>query len=252
MEKPLISIVTPIYNTELYLEDCLNSVLSQTYQNWEMILIDDCSTDSSVSIAEQFSKKDSRFKLLRNSENKGSGITRNSGIDFAKGKYLCFLDSDDRWKPNKLEIQVNFMLDHDYSFSFGSYEFIDEKNNLIKRPKIVTEEPIDYEFLLKKTEIFTSTVMLDLDKIGKFMMPPHRRKQDYGLWLKILKSGVKAYGIKEPIAQYRLRKGSATSNKLSLITKHVLFLKETQKFSFAKSVYYTGYWAFNGFIKYYT
>lgn len=251
MVHPLVSIVTPIFNTELYLEDCLNSVLAQTYQNWEMILVDDCSTDSSVKIAERFSEKDSRFKLLKNPVNKGSGITRNLGIDFAKGTYLCFLDSDDRWKPNKLELQTDFMRRNNYSFSFGSYEFIDEKNNQIKRPKIVTEEPVDYQFLLKKTEIFTSTVMLNLDKIGKFKMLAHRRKQDYGLWLKILKSGVKAYGIKEPIAEYRLRKGSATSNKLTLITKHIVFLQETQEFSLVKSVYYTGYWAFNGFIKYY-
>lgn len=252
MVHPLVSIVTPIFNTELYLEDCLNSVLAQTYQNWEMILVDDCSTDTSVEIVERFSEKDSRFKLLKNPVNQGSGITRNLGIDFAKGTYLCFLDSDDRWKPTKLQLQIDFMQRNDYSFSFGSYEFIDEKNNQIKRPKIVTEEPVDYQFLLKKTEIFTSTVMLNLDKIGKFRMPAHRRKQDYGLWLKILKSGVKAYGIKDPIAEYRLRKGSATSNKLTLITKHIVFLQETQEFSLVKSVYYTGYWAFNGFIKYYT
>lgn len=252
MVHPLVSIVTPVFNTELYLEDCLNSVLAQTYQNWEMILVDDCSTDTSVEIAARFSEKDSRFKLLKNQVNQGSGITRNLGIDFAKGTYLCFLDSDDRWKPNKLELQIDFMRRNNYSFSFGSYEFIDEKNNQIKRPNIVTEEPVDYQFLLKKTEIFTSTVMLNLDKIGKFRMPAHRRKQDYGLWLKILKSGVKAYGIKDPIAEYRLRKGSATSNKLTLITKHIVFLQETQEFSLVKSVYYTGYWAFNGFIKYYT
>lgn len=249
--RPVISIITPVFNTEKYLKDCIESVLNQSFADWELLLINDCSTDNSQKIVNEFAKLDSRIISIENEENVGSGETRNKGIKMARGRYLCFLDSDDRWKPEKLETQLRFLKSKGYAFTFSSYDFIDSNGNPIKSPKMVTTQAVDYEFLLKRTEIFTSTVMIDLEQTGKFLMPHHRRKQDYGLWLSLLKSGYKAYGIKEVLAEYRLREGSATSKKWTLIWKHVIFLKDTQNISWFKSIYYTLHWGYNGFIKYY-
>lgn len=249
--NPVISIVTPVFNTEKYLRDCIDSVIKQTYSNWELILINDCSTDNSQQIIDEFSNLDSRVIGVQNEVNLGSGETRNKGIREAKGRYLCFLDSDDRWKPDKLELQLQFIEKTMAPFIFGSYDFINETGNVIKEPKVVTSQVVDYEFLLKRTEIFTSTVMIDLRQTGKFLMPHHRRKQDYGLWLSLLKSGHLAQGMQEILAEYRLREGSATSKKWTLIWKHVIFLKETQGFGWIQSFFYTLHWGYNGFIKYY-
>ena len=247
----VVSIVTPVYNTEKYLRECIQSVINQTYPHWELILINDCSSDNSKKIVDEFVKLDTRIISIENEVNLGSGQTRNKGIKSARGRFLCFLDSDDRWKPNKLELQLQFMESNNYPFVFSSYDFIGSEGNKIKSPKIVTTQPVDYHFLLKRTEIFTSTVMIDLNQTGRFLMPHHRRKQDYGLWLSILKSGQIAYGMEDVLAEYRLREGSATSKKWTLIWKHVVFLRETQKFGWFQSFFYTLHWGYNGFIKYY-
>ncbi len=249
--RPLVSIITPVYNTERFLRFCILSVLNQSFRDWELILINDCSTDNSQKVMDEFAQLDSRIISIANQENVGSGETRNRGIRMARGRFLCFLDSDDRWKPEKLESQIGFLKSTGHAFTFSSYDFIDSSGNSIKAPKIVTSQPIDYEFLLKRTEIFTSTVMIDLEQTGKIFMPLHRRKQDYGLWLSLLKSGHQAYGMKEILAEYRLREGSATSKKWTLVWKHVVFLKQTQGFGWGRSLIYTGHWAYNGFIKYY-
>ena len=248
---PLVSIVIPVFNTELYLIECIESVIKQTFEDWELILINDFSTDNSQNIIDAYADKDSRIISIKNESNLGSGPTRNKGIESARGRFLCFLDSDDIWQPNKLELQLQFMESNNYPFVFSSYDFIGSEGNKIKSPKIVTTQPVDYHFLLKRTEIFTSTVMIDLNQIGRFLMPHHRRKQDYGLWLSILKSGQIAYGMQEILASYRQREGSATSKKWTLIWKHVVFLRETQKFGWFESFYYTFHWGYNGFIKYY-
>ena len=249
--SPVISIVTPVYNTEKYLRDCIDSVIKQTFSNWELILINDCSTDNSQQIIAEFASLDSRVIGIQNEVNLGSGETRNKGIREARGKYLCFLDSDDRWKPTKLELQLRFIEETKASFIFSSYDFINEMGIVNKKPKLVTSQVVDYEFLLKRTEIFTSTVMIDLDQTGRFLMPHHRRKQDYGLWLSLLKAGHRALGMEEILAEYRLREGSATSKKWTLIWKHVVFLRETQGFGWFRSFLYTLHWGYNGFIKYY-
>ncbi|TFV97223.1 glycosyltransferase family 2 protein [Algoriphagus kandeliae] len=249
--NPQVSIVTPVYNTGKYLKACLDSVLNQSFSDWEMILIDDCSSDDSRLILDEYCKRDNRFILIKNEKNEGSGISRNKGIDKAKGRYLCFLDSDDTWHKDKLAKQFQFMKQNGYAFSFHSYDFTNEEGEKILAPEIVTTKPVDYKFLLKRTIISTITVMIDLEQTGKFYMPRHRRKQDYGLWLSLLKSGYLAYGMVDILATYRQRKGSATSNKWTLIWKHVKFLKETQGLSWVKSFLYTGFWAFNGFVKYY-
>lgn len=247
----LVSVVTPVFNSEKYIAHTFQSLLNQSYPNWEWVLVDDCSSDNSVRIIEGFIQQDSRVRLLQNLENLGSGLTRNKAIEFAKGVFIAFLDSDDIWHPKKLEIQLNFMLERNISFSHTSYGYIDEHGNQIKSTFHVSDHPVTYKHLLKRTEISCLTAVYNCKEIGKFYMSDHRRKQDYSLWLAILKSGVESYPIDMELAYYRQTPNSATSNKFKLILKHYLFLKSTQKLNVIQTIYYTCFWAMNGFVRYY-
>ncbi len=245
-----VSIITPVYNAERFLEITAQSVLSQTYQNWEWILINDCSLDSSWQIMQKLAKLDSRIMIFSNEKNLKSGKTRNFAIENATGRFIAFLDADDVWHKDKLSNQVSFMLDNNYHFTHTSYGYLDESGNKIKGTLHVSKK-VDYKHLLKRTEISCLTAMYDAEKIGKFYMSEHARKQDYALWLDILKSGIKSYGLDMELAYYRQVKGSATSKKYKLILKHISFLRDTQGFNIIKSVYYTGYWMVNGFVRYF-
>ncbi|AXT57340.1 glycosyltransferase family 2 protein [Aquimarina sp. AD1] len=249
--KPKVSIITPLYNSERFVAKAIDSVLCQTYENWEMIIVDDCSKDNSIDIVKRFQKKESRIRLFQLEENSGSGIARNKAIEESSGEIIAFLDSDDIWLPKKLELHVNFMLKNDASFSHASYGFINEDGNKINKTYHVSSRPIGYYDLLKRTEISCLTAMYNVKKIGKFYMPNLRRKQDYGLWLSILKTGVKSIPLDEELAFYRQVKGSATNNKRKLIFKHLVFLYKYQKLGVFRTIYYFTWWALNGVKKYY-
>lgn len=245
-----ISIITPVYNAERFLRETTESVINQTYQDWEWILVNDCSSDNSWNIMQELAEKDQRIKIFSNKENLKSGKTRNFAIQQATGRFIAFLDADDKWHPEKLAIQIPFMLENDYHFSHTSYGYLNEEGNEIKSTFHVSEV-VDYKHLLKRTEISCLTAVYDAEKIGKFYMSEHARKQDYALWLSILKSGVKSYGIDKELAYYRQVGNSATSSKHKLIFKHISFLKDTQGFNTLQALYYTGYWMINGFIRYF-
>lgn len=250
MKQNLVSIITPVYNARNFIMSTAQSVINQTYQCWEWILIDDCSTDDSWKILNNLSENDKRIKIYRNKTNLSSGKTRNLAIRKAIGRYIAFLDIDDLWHSKKLSIQVSFMLKNKYHFTHTSYGYIDEKGEKIKSIFRVNKE-VGYNDLLKRTEIACLTAIYDAKKIGKFYMSHHSRKQDYALWLKILKTGVKCYGIDKNLASYRQVSSSATSKKYKLVFKHITFLKETQNFGLLKSIYYTIHWIKNGIIRYY-
>lgn len=245
-----VSIITPVFNASRFLEETAKSVLDQSYSNWEWLLIDDCSQDNSWAIMQELAQKDPRIRIYQNDTNMRAGKTRNRAIDLAEGRFIAFLDSDDMWHTEKLKVQIPFMLDNNYSFSHTSYGYLDEEGRNIKSTLHVSKE-VDYQHLLKYTEISCLTAVYDTQNIGKWYMSEHARKQDYALWLSILKSGVKSYGIDQELAYYRQVKGSATSKKYKLIWKHVIFLKQTQGFSTLKAIYYTSYWMVNGFIRYF-
>ncbi|MGZ2368724.1 glycosyltransferase family 2 protein [Ancylomarina sp. YFZ004] len=251
MAQPLVSIITPVYNSSLFLMDTAESVFCQTYNNWEWILIDDRSTDNSWEILLELKEIDVRVKIFRNELNSGSGITRNQAIKEANGKYIAFLDSDDIWHCQKLEKHIAFMMIEGALFSHTSYGYLDENDNVIKSTFRVSKKPISYLDLLKRTEISCLTAIYDAEAIGKFYMSEHRRKQDYALWLSILKTGTKSYGLDEELAFYRQRKGSATSNKFNLIGKHFSFLRETQEMNTIQATKFTILWMVNGFVRYY-
>jgi len=213
MMNSLVSIITPSYNSSKFMEDCINSVLYQTYTNWELIIVDDCSKDSSREIITEFSAKDKRIKAILLEKNIGAAEARNVAIRQSKGKYIAFLDSDDLWNPNKLEKQIDFMRKKDIAFSFSTYQLMSEDGkkltNIIKAPKKMT-----YHSYLKNTIIGCLTVIIDREKIGDFKMPDLRSSHDMALWLLFMKKGFFAYGLDENLARYRIVLSSNTSNKM--------------------------------------
>jgi teichuronic acid biosynthesis glycosyltransferase TuaG len=233
-----VSIITPVYNASRFLKLTADSVFDQIYQDWEWILIDDCSTDNSWEIMQQLAAGDSRIRIYKNATNLKSGKTRNLAIKKAEGRFIAFLDSDDLWAKDKLAIQIPFMLNNNYYFSHTSYGYMDEQGSIDKSTLIVSPE-VDYKHLLKRTEISCLTAVYDAEKIGKFYMSEHAQKQDYALWLAILKSGIKSYGIDKELAYYRQVKNSSTSQKYKLFFKHITFLKESQGFNLVQALSYT-------------
>jgi teichuronic acid biosynthesis glycosyltransferase TuaG len=251
MNGPLVSIITPVYNSEKFISETIQSVLNQTYENWEHLIVDDCSTDNSWEIINSFASQDKRIKSFRLNSNSGSGVARNLAIKNAKGKYISFLDSDDLWIPGRLEKHIGFMMQENFAFSHSSYGYITEEGAPVKKIFMVSKSPVDYKHLLKRTEISCLTAIFDQEQIGKYYMPDIRRKQDYGLWLSILKCGVKSMPYPELLAYYRQRKGSATNNKFRLIFAHYTFLRKNERLNVYSSLKYTIYWAIGGLIKYY-
>ena len=218
MNEPLVSIITPVYNAERFLEDTIKSVQKQSYKNWELVLVDDCSKDSSSEIIEKFRNSDDRIRYIKLEKNSGAAISRNTGIKNAKGRFIAFVDSDDLWEETKLEKQIEYMLRENIGFSFTSYRYMRENgektNKVAKAPK-----KIDYEGLLKNTIIGCSTVVLDRKIIGDFEMPLVKRGQDTATWLKILRTEKYAYGIEEPLVNYRIVGNSLSCNKIKCLKR---------------------------------
>jgi teichuronic acid biosynthesis glycosyltransferase TuaG len=205
--QPLVSVVTPAYNSSTSLSQTIESVLSQSYTNLEYLIVDDGSSDTTSDIILKYSCVDKRIRSIHFEKNQGVSNARNKAIEMAKGKYLSFLDSDDWWVKDKLEKQIGFMINNDYAFSFTSYYLASSDGSYNNSVIIRAPQSIDYFGLLKKTEIGCLTVVLDLEKIGKFKMPILQYGQDSATWLKILKGGVVAYGFDEPLAYYRRKPG---------------------------------------------
>lgn len=244
----LVSIITPVYNAERFIEETIKSVQAQTYTNWEMILVDDLSSDNSESIIKKFQKQDDRIKYIKLKENSGAAVARNTAIENARGRYIAFLDSDDLWKYNKLEKQIDFMKSNNYGFTFTSYELMNEDGcNLNKIVKVPNK--INYDGLLKNTIIGCLTVVIDRKLVGDFRMPLLRKGQDTATWLKILKSYEYAYSLKENLANYRLVEGSISSNKIGALKRTWNTYRKVEKLSLIKSIYVFGHYTINAIKK---
>lgn len=247
MEKEeLVSIVTPVYNSEKFISETIQTVKNQTYQNWELLLVNDYSTDNSENVIREYEKQDDRIKLINLEKNSGAAIARNTGIEKAKGKYIAFLDSDDLWDNQKLEKQVNFMKENNYEFTFTSYEFADENGK--GNGKVVrVPEKINYKQALKNTTIWTSTVIFDAEKLGKDLisMPNVRRGQDTATWWKVLKTGIVAYGINESLSFYRRSNNTLSSNKIKALKRTWNLYRNVEKLSFFTSLYNFCWYCFN-------
>ncbi|MCL7753201.1 glycosyltransferase family 2 protein [Polaribacter sp. Z022] len=234
----LVSIITANYNSEKFISQTIQSVLDQTYKNWEMIIVDDLSTDSSVPIINSYSKKDVRIKLHQLKENSGAAVARNKAISLATGNFIAFLDSDDLWLPKKLELQINFMVKNNYSLCYTSYEVINESGVLTNKT-IMCKNKLDYNRMLHSNEIGCLTAVYNKDILGKVFMPEVRKRQDYGLWLKILRTEAYAFGLTEVLAQYRDRSASISNNKIEMLKWNWNLFKNVEKLSYFRATYYT-------------
>ena len=208
-----VSVIIPVYNSSKSIKDCLDSVIKQTYKNLEIILIDDKSSDNSVDIIKTY--KDNRIRFIELEENSGAAIARNKGIEISTGDYICFIDSDDYWKLNKIEKQVKFIKNKEFIYSGYAY-YKNGKTHDVKVPK-----KLNYKQAVKNTTIFTSTVMFNMNKLKKedIYMPNVKRGQDTLTWWKILKKGITAYGINEVLAFYRVGSSSLSHNKFKALKR---------------------------------
>lgn len=231
--KELISIITPSYNSAIYIEETIQSIINQTHTNWELLITDDSSKDDTVRIVKSYIEKDKRIKLFVLSENQGAGIARNNSIKEAQGRYIAFCDSDDVWLPDKLEKHLKFIQTKNTPFSYTSYWARNEKTKTEK--KIECKLQITQFDLMKDNCVGCLTVIYDSHYFGKIYMPTLRKRQDWGLWLTLIKKCKKAYGLQEPLATYRIREQSISSNKLSLIKYNVAVYREVLGFSILKS-----------------
>ena len=234
--KALISIITPNYNASNFVAETIESIINQTYENWELIIVDDGSTDNSVAIIEEFVKVDARIKLICLDLNSGPAIARNKAIELSKGAYIAFLDSDDRWHPQKLAVQLRFMQKRNIALSFTSYYSVNEQKEHKKLLK--AKEKVTYKNLLTNNYIGCLTAMYSMQHLGKVYMPIVSKRQDWALWLQITKNNVVAYGIQQPLAWYTRRDASVSSNKFKLLKYNWKIYREFENLNRMKSLYY--------------
>lgn len=243
----LVSIIMPTYNCGGFIGYALESVITQTYSNWEILIVDDCSTDNTAETVARFIKRDERIKYIKLEKNSGAAIARNKAIEMAVGEYIAFLDSDDLWKPQKLEKQISFMKRNLYNFTCTSYTKVDEQGEFLNRT-IEAENKSDYYGVLK-TCPGNSTVIYNANKLGKFLIPDIKKRNDYVMWLQIIKKEGYLFGIQEPLGSHRIRSGAISSNKFDLIKYHWKIYREIEELSIFKSTNLVCFWCINTVLK---
>lgn len=213
-----VSIIMPAWNSEKYIKEAIKSVQDQTYLNWELIVVDDCSSDRTVEIVNEISEKDIRVKIFKQKVNGGAAKARNRSLEETSGRFIAYLDADDKWKPNKIEKQVQFMKLHKCGFSCTSYEVINNEGKSLDK-EVHMLPVVDYVGFLTNNLLQTVGIMVDTDLVDKryLLMPDIRRRQDAATWLQILKAGYKCYGISDVLAEYRRTENSLSSNKLKAV-----------------------------------
>lgn len=232
----LVSIITPSFNCAEFIEKTIKSISVQTYRNWELLITDDCSTDNSCEIIERFASEDSRIKLYRLSHNSGAGIARNNSIEKASGRFIAFCDSDDRWYPDKLEKQLEYMDLSQCAMSHTSYMICDDRD--MTTGIVVCRKKESLKSMRRDDKMGFLTVIYDTSQIGKIYMPPLRKRQDWAFKLKVLQKCHYSYGMKEPLAYYRKRAGSISSKKRNLIKYNIAVLREVFGWSLLRANLY--------------
>ena len=241
----LISIIVPVYNVENFIVETMDSVLAQTYHNWELLLIEDCSSDSTVTLIQQYMERtgDSRIRLIRQPSNMGAARARNRGLKEASGRYISYLDADDLWEPEKLEKELAFMKEKGAAFAFTGYEFADETGKGMGKVVHVPEK-LTYKQALSNTTIFTTTVMFDLEKLPREQLEmPVMKSEDTALWFRVLRSGVTAYGLDENLVRYRRAGKSLSSNKLEAIRRIWNLYRRAEGMNVINSAWHFCFWA---------
>ena len=245
----LVSVIVPVYNAEDFMIETLESILSQTYKDIEIICIDDMSKDSSRKIIKEYADKYENVIPLLLTENGGVANARNRGIEKARGRYIAFLDSDDVWEKDKIEKQIKFMQDNKYSFTFTGYRFMDSESRLLNTV-VKAKKELSYNDLLKHNAISCLTVVIDRYDIDEIHMPKIHH-EDYACWLSILKKGKKAYGLNETLARYRTRQNSLSGNKVKAASWTWNILRKEEKLNIFKASYCFVYYAIVNIFKHF-
>ncbi|GGC06823.1 glycosyl transferase [Marinobacterium zhoushanense] len=243
----LVTVIMPAFNVEKYIKEAIKSVLDQSYNNFELIVIDDCSSDSTYELVKALEACDSRIKGVQLKENSGAAVARNKGVELASGRYIAFLDSDDIWLPHKLETQVAFMVDNGYPFTFSAYERVSEKGQMLGN--VGVPDKVHYRQLLKTCLIGCLTAMYDTQQLGKVYFPLISKRQDFGLWLQLLKRTEYAYGIDQVLAQYRVRTDSISANKASAASYTWKLYRDVEQLNLVESSYYFSHYAVRGVLR---
>lgn len=239
-ERPEVSVVVAVYNAAPFLHDSLCSIADQSFENWEAVVVDDASSDDSVRIARGFAARDPRFILVALDRNGGPAVARNTAIERARGRYIAFLDSDDQWLSRKLEKQISFMKDNSYGFTSTRYEKIDANGS--RTGKVVAPpSQLSYRDMLKSNRVGCLSAMYDTAAVGKVYMPLIRKRQDYGLWLHLLRKLDYVYCLPEVLALYRVRSGSLSTRKADLVRYNWSLFRHVEGMSAAASAYYLGW-----------
>lgn len=250
MQENLVSIITPLYNGERFVAQTIESVLAQTYPYWEMLIINDGSTDNSGQIALQYAEHDNRIQVITQ-HNAGSAAARNNGIRRANGRYIALLDADDLWEPNFLEAQISLLHNKQCVLVYGAHKRINENGEEILRP-FVPPSSLTYNDLLKTCSITCLTALYDTKPYGKLFLHEEFKslRDDYIYWLEILKTAGIAYGNTQIVGSYRILGNSVSRNKKKVIKPQFRVYKEVEHLNTLTSLYYLACWAVKGFLKY--
>jgi glycosyltransferase involved in cell wall biosynthesis len=237
-EDPLVSVITPLYNAAAYISETIKSVQNQTYPHWEHIIVDDASGDDSASIAQGFSTNDPRIRFYPLKQNMGAAYCRNKATKMARGAYIAFLDADDLWHPEKLQLQLGFMAKHQCDVSYTSYLHIDQSGHPLGK-RILALPELSYKKQLLNNYVGNLTGMYNAQELGKIEAPPIRKRQDWAVWLEAIKrSGKAAKGLQMDLAFYRVGTHSMSANKRKLIKYNYRFYREYLGYSGFKSTLY--------------
>ena len=247
--KALVSIITPAYNSAKFIAETIQSVQNQTYENWEMLIVDDGSSDATEAIVQSFLDKDKRIKFYKLALNSGPAVARNTAIEKASGDFMTFIDADDIWFPTFIENSIKTIQETKIPFVFSSYKRSNEHMELVYSDFIVPQK-VSYSDILKSNSISCLTAFVDVKTLGKKYMPLIRKRQDMGLWLNYLKVIPFAYGIQETQAIYRIRQNSLSRKKSDLIKYQWQFYREVEKLHIFQASYYMMHWMYRGFMKY--
>lgn len=244
---PKVSVIMPMYNAQAYISAAIESVLSQTFTDWEMLIVDDCSRDNSSTIVERYASQDRRITLLRLQTNQGVAAARNKAIMLARGKYIAFLDSDDLWLPTKLEKQINFMSTNNVSFSHTAYKKINASGKHLV--DVIPPQQIEYKQLLKTNYIGCLTAIYDQDMLGKVLMPTNTKREDFATWLTLLKQTPCVYALTEVLAAYRIYDAQSSAKKMKMAQETWNIYRRIENLGLIKSSYYFANYALMGFLR---
>lgn len=250
--KGLVSIITPMYKGATFVGETIESVLRQTYTDWEMIIVDDCSPDNGAGIQVVKQYKDPRIKLIESKVNKGSSGARNIALHEAQGRYIALLDSDDMWPEDYLEKQIDFLNSHDAVIAYGGVQRIDEHTKEKISSPFPRPKRVDYNSLLKVCPICPSATVYDSSKCGKYFFNERlgSMRDDYVYWLDMLKKVPYAHYNPDVVILYRVRQGAVTANKKKIISSQWKVLREVEHVPYLKSVYCLFCWGMNGIVKF--